>query len=788
MRRTVWFFLLVIGLIAQQTASIWADTTINGNSMALLSYASAISQGNSTFGSNSGSTAQFTTDGFAGTYIYLPTDGAVTFTANASGVASGGIDPNMTMSIADYKQSFTVNAANGSTYSFTTPTLKAGYYAVRTQLDNQAGTVKPQLNLSSFTVSSNATVMNSNTDANALNAANTYIQNYRQGAATVPTGFSSGQSLQVKLVRNAFNFGSYVPGFNQSDVTGFLNTSSVFGSFLKDNFNSVVPANAGKWSYNETKSGSSTQLASGDVFTVTMGGPDAVMAYAKSHHMSGRMHTLLWSYNQQTPGWINTEVSAAGSGNPTANLMNAISDRIGYYIGGGDNPAQWGTGWIASLGSPYPKNQLNTITNDVRATDFSQVDVLNEPFHRQPSFYNKLGNANTAYVYYQAKQAAAAAGANTIMYANEYNVMQNSSLTITPTGTSAGSDPYANWYQQYINTLNNQTYNVPNVGNIALGQVVNGVAVQWYPTAQGPTPSAATMSQALHNLSVLGLPISIGEAGIQSSISTTNGTATSDASNVKVLDDTVRILYGTPNVDTFTLWGWWASQTDAMDQSSVLVNANGTLTAAGTRYKYLMGTGVDPKAVFYSFDQANADGSNSHPFNTPTQNVTVNPDGSVNFNGVYGQYELDGTLNGNSFRFATVDFEKGLNGTATETLWVKGDYNLDGKVTNADFQTMLAALTNQNRVVSGALVLGYQASNNMSNDEFLAICDINDDGSFDAKDIAVMQQLLASGVQAGNGFFGGGGSLASVPEPTSAVLAAISLGLLVIQARRSRRA
>src|SRR4029077_19016471 len=132
----------------------------------------------------------------------------------------------------------------------------------------------------------------------------------------------------------------------------------------------------------------------------------------------------------------------------------------------------------------------------------------------------------------------------------------------------------------------------------------------------------------------------------------------------------------------------------------------------------LMGTGLDPKAAFYSFDQANADGSSSHPFNTPTQNATVNPDGSVNFNGVYGVYELDGTLNGNTFRFATVDFEKGANGIATEKLWVKGDFNLDGKVTNADFQTMLAALTNQNRVVSGALVLGYQASNNMSNDEF----------------------------------------------------------------------
>ena len=70
----------------------------------------------------------------------------------------------------------------------------------------------------------------------------------------------------------------------------------------------------------------------------------------------------------------------------------------------------------------------------------------------------------------------------------------------------------------------------------------------------------------------------------------------------------------------------------------------------------------------------------------------MNGSGGINFSGVYGLYELDGTLNGNAFRLATVDFEKGLNNTPVETIWIKGDFDLDGKLSNADLQTMLTAL------------------------------------------------------------------------------------------------
>ncbi|HEY2828364.1 MAG TPA: hypothetical protein VGJ04_12255, partial [Pirellulales bacterium] len=162
MRGILWGCAVVTTLLVCLSTHAWADTIINGSALSLLSYSSAASAGTTTFGSNGGTTAQFKTDGYGGTYIYLPTDGAVTFTANASGtpytinnpdMSTTTVDPHMTISIADYSQSFTVNAANGPTYTFTTPQLHSGYYFVRTQLDNQAGSVTPQLNLASLQIS-----------------------------------------------------------------------------------------------------------------------------------------------------------------------------------------------------------------------------------------------------------------------------------------------------------------------------------------------------------------------------------------------------------------------------------------------------------------------------------------------------------------------------------------------------------------------------------------------------------------------------------------------------------
>src|SRR6202012_867524 len=125
--------------------------------------------------------------------------------------------------------------------------------------------------------------------------------------------------------------------------------------------------------------------------------------------------------------------------------------------------------------------------------------------------------------------------------------------------------------------------------------------------------------------------------------------------------------------------------------------------------------------------------------------------------------------------YATVNFAKGPNDTPLETLWVKGDFNLDGKLSSSDLQAAINAIKSQNRVASGSLIAGYQATHNLSNEEFLAICDINGDVYVNAQDLAGLLTLLTSGIDAGNGIFGGGGSVAAVPEPASVILGAMSL-------------
>jgi GH35 family endo-1,4-beta-xylanase len=751
-----------LGLCA--CANAWADvsTTTNGSALAERSYSNEFNGATqlNDFGQDSGNNAILTANGYVGTYVNLDQAGQLSFTVSASGTASGGIDPDMTISIADYHQSFDVTAGTNN-YTYTSPVLPAGLYFVRTQLDNQQGTtIKPTLQVNSFTAASNNTVNvsvnNVDSNANALTAANTYINNFRQGTATALTGLSNGQSVSVKMLRNAFNFGTNITSATNSFI-GSQNTTQQqqFQAYLNKHFNMIVTSNQGKWSSNEA-----TQNV------LTMSDVDEMYSYAKNNNMTARAHNLIWGTQQ--PNFINTDLSNALSSDPTtkanaiAALNTAISNRIGYYVSGGDtastNPSSSPINQLVSrnTNSGAPGN-----TFDIRARDYKEMDVLNEPMNNS-AYIKAIGYSGIASVYKQVQTAVNNVGANVGLFANEYNVIQNSKARYDPTTfASSGTDSYANWYAQYINQVNNS----------GQGNVISGAGIEWYQS--GSVTSAATYQQVLQNLSVLGVPISIPEGGVNQTISPTNA--------VQAVDDVMRMLYGTPNGQTYMLWSTWGGATDVnFDSSSIMVGTVGNttdwhLTAVGQRYEYLFGQNTDTTATAPQ-EQNNGGGVNLHPWNTADQTVSVNPNGSLNFSGAYGEYALQ--IGG--VTYATVDFEK----TGT-TLWVKGDYNLDGKLTGADIQAALNALKNQNRVVSGSLVNGYQQTNNMSNEEYLAICDTNGDGLVNAQDIIGLEQLLASGIQAGNGIFGGG-AFATVPEPASAVLAVLAFGLTACGVRRRR--
>jgi hypothetical protein len=82
-----------------------------------------------------------------------------------------------------------------------------------------------------------------------------------------------------------------------------------------------------------------------------------------------------------------------------------------------------------------------------------------------------------------------------------------------------------------------------------------------------------------------------------------------------------------------------------------------------------------------------------------------------------------------------------------------GDFNRDGRVTNADVSEMLKALTDLD---------AYTASHDVLGADLMAIGDLNRDGTVTNGDIQPLLDLLANN---------GAGSIQSVPEPSGAVLA-----------------
>jgi hypothetical protein len=150
------------------------------------------------------------------------------------------------------------------------------------------------------------------------------------------------------------------------------------------------------------------------------------------------------------------------------------------------------------------------------------------------------------------------------------------------------------------------------------------------------------------NLSVTGLPISLTEFGVQ----TAAGTTVAQAG--PFLNETMRMVFGTPGATTFTMWGF--APNDVWDQAplAALVDANYNLTSVGMVYEQLM-----------------------NQWNTDLM-LPVAADGTIDFTGFYGDYDV--TVDGKTYRLA---LDKGV---ADYNLVVNlaADFDNDGSVDAAD--------------------------------------------------------------------------------------------------------
>jgi hypothetical protein len=368
---------------------------------------------------------------------------------------------------------------------------------------------------------------------------------------------------------------------------------------------------------------------------------------------------------------------------------------------------------------------MTAITNRIayyvhdRAQLYSELDVLNEA-RREGTYWKIFGAQGVAQIYKQVVDAINAVGANTRTYTNEYNVFQYS----TDPDTNA-IDPYANWYRKNVEQLNSQGF----------GQVVSGIGVQYSidprtTIGTNNVHSAGRMEQVLQNLSIEGLPLTLTEFSVQPS---PGGTVTTEAQSAQLYSEALRMMYGTPDATSFLIWEPWPTPTVNTNNTTIVDN-NWNLRQSGQTLVYLLNN-----------------------WTTPTQNLTVGADGTVNFSGYYGDYVV--TIGNKSFPLSLV------KGTPTYSLEVApGDYNGDGVVDAADYTIWRDTLGSTTDLRA----------------------DGNGDHVIDSGDYDVWTSAFGTTYSFGSG--SGSRGDRAVPEPSGLALLGIgSVGLLACVLRRKTR-
>ena len=538
--------------------------------------------------------------------------------------------------------------------------LPAGKHFLRTEFVNDPGKTARQLTVEQLIVAG-ATIDNIHTNANALAVADNYIENFRKGDAQIMLhGATPGTPVHVKLANHAFNFGANFPGSGGNTYLG----NTQFTDFFKQNFNATVPSNGGKWSVNEPTDQS-----------INMTYADSIRSFAEDNDLRFRMHALLWG--TQNPTFIQNLLNSARAGNATAkaNLRTQISQRIDYYVGDGD-----GT----------PNESVD------RAARYFALDILNEHVH-QGHYIDIFSPAELADIFNEVQQAIDATNGDVKLFLNEYNVLQN------------GDDDFANWFRHDADAIVNADGSLQGMGIQYYARGSNGL---------GQEHSAARIHQILQNLSVGGFDLTLTEFGVQ------GGTAASPTEAADIVEDSLRMFFGTPQADGFFHWGFWGGGTDPnLQGDGILVNTDFSLTPAGVRRNELMAE-----------------------WDTNLE-LNVLADGTIDFRSFYGAYEV--TIGSETF---LLDLTKGTADYALVVGPPSADFDLDGDVDGRDFLSWQR---------------GFGAA-----DPAFADGDANYDGVVNESDLAIWQTAYGTGSLAGS---------ISIPEPTSCWLTG---GILVVLLRR----
>lgn len=333
-------------------------------------------------------------------------------------------------------------------------------------------------------------------------------------------------------------------------------------------------------------------------------------------------------------------------------------------------------------------------TNDGdRAQRYYALDVLNEHVH-QDQYFEIFTPAELADIFNEVKQAVDAAGVPDVgLFLNEFNVLQH------------GADDFGNWYREGADDI------------INAGGHIDGLGVQYYAIGNevpSQPHSPARILQTLQNLSVGGFDLTLTEFGVQDNTSTPNEAA-------DIVEDSMRMFFGTPQADGYFHWGFWGGGTSSLQSDGILLNTDFSLTPAGVRYQSLM-------------DEWDTD-----------LLLNVLPDGTIDFTGFYGEYEI--TIGGNTY---TLDLTKGDTDYSLIVGPPSADFDFSGEVDGLDFLAW-----QQNHGATGASFAQGDADYN---------------GSVGGADLAVWESQYGPGALVG--------ASAAVPEPASFLLFASVLAAL----------
>jgi GH35 family endo-1,4-beta-xylanase len=278
-----------------------------------------------------------------------------------------------------------------------------------------------------------------------------------------------------------------------------------------------------------------------------------------------RMHALIWNTNQQ-PVWVQELIVAAlgGDADAKAQLREEITERIGYYV------------------------------RD-RAKRFDAIDVLNESFH-QPAYLDIFGIEGVADIYRETAEAIEHGGGDAQTFINEFNILQWSRRPPYDTDDTE-PDPFANWYREHAEEL------------LRHDARLGAIGVQYYADARqdiSDRHSPARIVHVLHNLSLTGLPISLTEFGVS------RGATPKQAATI--LSDTLRLMFGHPNGQTFLVFGFYRGATWDRAAEATLFDNDWSRSLPG-------------KAYWELIDRWSTD-----------ETLTTDENGDVAFNVYYGEY------------------------------------------------------------------------------------------------------------------------------------------------------